>query len=182
MLRSKLVFSCLSLLSINPINLTATEQSETGLLEDNNVVAEQIFEADLIELEIIESPLVSEDDDHGRLHVSPIDTQHHLYPVRIMYIDGWQVNENIFEKELRLKAGEHQIKVVPDFSNIESQLVFMSSQWQEKHIAFTLLKDQDIVVSARLTDHKELKWEVQIYRVVIPIKNNDVSIDTQYSN
>ena len=175
MLRSKFVFSCLFLLFINPINITATEQLETELLDGRSLVAEQVIEP-------IESPLVTKDEEHGRLHVSPIDTEHHLYPVRITSIDGWQVNENIFEKELRLTPGEHQLKLVPDFSNIERQLVFMNSPWQEKYVAFTLQNDQDIVVSARLTDHKELKWNVQVYRVVIPINNNDVSTDNQFSN
>ncbi len=182
MLRSKFVFSCLFLLFCDPIKSTAAEQPEADSLDNSQVIAEQISEPELIELDMIESPLASEDEEHSRLHVSPIDSGHHLYPIRINFIDGWQVNENIFEKELRLKAGEHKIKVVPDFSNIERQLVFMSSPWQEKHIAFNLQNDQDIVLSARLTDFKELKWEVQIYNVVIPIKNNDASIETQYSN
>lgn len=175
MLRSKFVFFCLFLLSINPINTIATEQFETESLEDSSLIAEQVFKP-------IESPLVTEDEEHGRLHVSPIDTEHHLYPVRITFIDGWQVNENIFEMELRLKPGEHQLKVVPDFSNIERQMVFMSSPWQEKHIVFTVHNNQDIVVSARLIDYKELKWDIQAYGVVIPISNRDVTIDNQFSN
>ncbi|MCP3674921.1 MAG: hypothetical protein GY829_10695, partial [Gammaproteobacteria bacterium] len=109
MLRSKFVFSCLFLILFNSINLTAAEQLETELIEEKTVVVEPIPESDLIELEVIESPLVTKDEKHGRLHVSPIDTEHHLYPVKIVFIDNWQVNENIFEKELRLKAGEHQI-------------------------------------------------------------------------
>ena len=86
----------------------------------------------------IKSPLVSVDVEHGQLHLSAFDPGHQLYPVKIISIDDWTVTAEITAKELLLAPAEHSMRVVPDFSAITPQMLFMSSPWQEKHLSFTI--------------------------------------------
>lgn len=130
---------------------------------------EHTVETDRGSPEQLPSPLLSEGEIHGTLYLSSFDAEHDLYPVKILSVDGWLVPADYTEQKLRLALGTHQIKVTPDFSNIEPQTVFMASPWQEKHISFTILDQQDIAVAARLMDKQELEWDVQMYRVEIPI-------------
>jgi len=119
--------------------------------------------------ELIVSPLVSENDAHGQLHLSPYDPEHQLYPVQILAIDDWLLPIEDYGKPIFLAAGEHRLRLIPDFSNINPQKIFMDSFWPEKHIAFTLIKGQNLAVAARLKEHNKLEWNVEIYLVQLPV-------------
>jgi len=54
-------------------------------------------------------------------------------------------------------------------AEISPQKIFMDSFWPEKHIAFTLIKGQNLAVAARLKEHNKLEWNVEIYLVQLPV-------------
>jgi len=165
------IFSVLMILAIAtgqlPAVINAAEIDSVSTLsqltEDKPMVSGLI--SDINEQVVVKSPLVSNNEEHGQLFISPFVPQHHLYPVAIISIDGWEITDSTVESELRLSEGEHQLVLVPDFSNIRPQVVFMASPWQQKKIAFTLANQQNVAVAARLLDREELLWEVQIYGI-----------------
>ncbi|MFT5520504.1 MAG: hypothetical protein ACI9IA_001097, partial [Enterobacterales bacterium] len=73
---------------------------------------------------------------------------------------GISVDVKLKALEILLAPGEHQMKVVPDFENIQPQTVFMASPWQEKHITFKLTEGQQIAVAARLLNVDSLEWVI----------------------
>jgi len=157
----KIFFFPLMLLLLLTLPLVALENSienTDSMTPSSNEVLEPI---------VVESPLVSNDQENGRLYLSAYDPEHYLYPVRIISIDGWLVPDDVLEDELRLALGAHQLTVIPDFSNIEPKSVFMDSPWQEKKITFTINNTQDIAVASRLTNRKDLVWAVQLYRIAV---------------
>ena len=142
--------------------------------EQSTTTAENQTELELAIAEEIISPLVSSGEEHGRLYQSPYNPEHHLYPVRIISIDGWDITDETFEQDLLLAVGDHQMRVVPDFSNIQPQFVFMSSSWQEKHVSFSIKNNQEIAVGARLIDREYLEWQVQLYGIEVPLDDDSV--------
>lgn len=169
-----LVFSLLSPESVlraanNP------EPEPSGNLSDASLPV--TYEAELTEPvtsaePVVASPLVSPEEVHGRLFISAFDPEHQLYPVKLISIDKWQLTEDIREQDLRLSEGEHEIRVIPDFSGIEPQKVFMTNTWQEKRLSFSLQQQQTIVIGARLIDTEELQWEVQLFLVELPVEES----------
>jgi hypothetical protein len=91
---------------------------------------------------------------------------------------GISVDVKLKALEILLAPGEHQMKVVPDFENIQPQTVFMASPWQEKHITFKLTEGQQIAVAARLLNVDSLEWVIELYRVEIPIEVAPEYIET----
>ena len=140
---------------------------ETEVLETEVLEIEQFdSENGLQELQLqIPSPLLSAQQDHGKLYQSAYDPEHQLYPVKIVAIDDWQLPAGISKQDILLSEGQHQMIVVPDFSNIEHKTVFMDSPWQELQVSFSIEVEQEIVVAARLMDTEDLQWQVQMYLV-----------------
>ena len=91
---------------------------------------------------------------------------------------GISVDVKLKALEILLAPGEHQMKVIPDFENIQPQTVFMASPWQEKHITFKLTEGQQIAVAARLLNVDSLEWVIELYRVEIPIEVAPEYIET----
>ena len=163
---SKIWLSAIILIKVSCGIVVATEQ-----FPKEGPSATEITSAPIVE-SLIESPLVLDDVEHGKLLISAYDPKHFLYPVKIVAIDDWSITEDILTKDLLLVEGDHKLKVIPDFSNLQQQTVFMSNDWQEKQINFKVLKDQEFVVAARILNTEKLDWEVQIYRVKLPIKSD----------
>ncbi len=173
-----LIFSILLIYSVNNQLLTA-ENDSSGELQSNQS-ANVILEG-LDDVEKIESPLILESEVHGQLHLSPIDPEHHLYPVKIISIDDWLMPAEDYGKPIFLAEGEHKIKLIPDFSNIEPKKIFMNSLWLEKYIAFTVSKGQNIALAARLMDNHKLEWKVELY-LVEPSENDPHDMDLTTNN
>jgi len=91
---------------------------------------------------------------------------------------GISVDVKLKALEILLAPGEHQMKVIPDFENIQPQTVFMASPWQEQHINFKLTEGQQIAVAARLLNIDSLEWIIELYRVEIPIEVAPEYIET----
>ena len=108
----------------------------------------------------------------NQLYLSAYDPEHHVYPVKIISIDDWTVTDDIKQTDYRLAEGEHKIRLIPDFSNIEPQLVFMNSIWQEKLVRFKILNQQKLAVTARLLDRNKLLWDVQLYSIELPTEED----------
>jgi len=159
-------FALNNVLSATENNIIPVVENEQSLLIENETSAET---------EIIPNPLVSENDAHGQLYISPYDPGHNLYPVRILAINDWQLSDEDYGKQLLLSGGEHKLKVVPDFSNIKPAKIFMRKQWPEKHIAFSLTNGQHVAVSARLMDKEELEWKVEMYLINPPEERSNIS-------
>jgi len=121
------------------------------------------------------SPLLTKNEQHGQLHVSAIDPEHQLYPVKLISIDGWAIPDEFYGKPILLAEGEHHLKLRPDFSNIQTQTIFMASDWPVKMIAFNLKNEEHLAVAARLIDKLRLQWNVEIYRIDAPI--DDISAE-----
>ncbi|MFT5451832.1 MAG: hypothetical protein ACI9N9_001318 [Enterobacterales bacterium] len=138
---------------------------------------------------LIESPIVAKEDKHGQLFRYAYDAKHLLFPVKIISIDDWLVTDLVSSEvslteegseifadaelkalEILLAPGEYQMKVIPDFENIQPQTVFMGSFWQEKHITFSITEGQQLVVAARLLNVDSLEWALELYRVEIPLE------------
>jgi len=166
MYQTKFLISGFLLFLTISIDLSAEQQNnpltaETEVLNSDHKSAE-------LEQTAIESPLLNEDEQYGQLILTSYDPEHALYPVKMISIDKWLLPEDISEQELRLAQGEHQIVLVPDFSNIHPQQVFMSNLWSEKMVSFSIDNHQQIAVTARLIDKQKGQWQVQMYRVETP--------------
>lgn len=159
-----------SLLAMTLLHLNATNTmfaAETNSLELTGVVdvaADNIPEVN-DNAAIVKSPLVNSDVEHGQLLVNGYDPEHFIYPVKIIVINNWQVDDLVGQSDFLLAAGQYEIIVEPDFSNIEPPKIFMGAPWDEKHVSFNLEKDQQLVIASRLTDRNELLWSVEIYSV-----------------
>lgn len=140
--------------------LVALEDPVTRMSENTQVVFEVVDKE-----ELTVSPLVALEQNHGSLHLSAFDAEYLLYPVKVISIDGWQVPDDSVTQIIRLAVGEHQLRIVPDFSKIGAEFVFMSAQWDEKHISFMMHDQQNIALTARLLNTEKLLWEVQMYRI-----------------
>ncbi|MCP4271719.1 MAG: hypothetical protein GY781_07100 [Gammaproteobacteria bacterium] len=124
------------------------------------------------------SPLLTKNEQHGRLYLSAFDPEHQLYPVNLLAIDGWQMPDEAYGKPILLAEGEHLLKLHPDFSNIHIQKMFMASDWPAKQITFKLNKEEHLAIAARLINKLTLQWNVEIYRIDAPI--DAVSTDDQF--
>jgi len=150
--------------SIPTDNLPIEKEPSTILLSDLDknipVNKEQVI--------VVTSPIVLNDVEHGQLFLTAYDAEHFLYPVKVISIDGWVVTDLV--EDALLAPGEHTLIIVPDFDDITPRKVFMDNTWEEKHISFNLLDDQQIAVSARLLDTETLDWTVELYRVEINLE------------
>ncbi len=108
------IFSILLIYSVNNQLLTAENNSSEELksFQQTDVILDG-----LDEVEMIESPIISESEEHGQLHLSPIDPEHRLFPVKLVSIDDWLMPAEDNGKPVFLAEGEHRIKLIPDFSN-----------------------------------------------------------------
>ncbi len=115
----------------------------------------------------VASPLVSSQTPHAKIYPSPLDSEHYLYPVKIIKIDGWALYEGIREEELMLPVGKHQLVLSPDFSNIKNKKAFMGALWEQKVISFNVQAGQNITIAARLLHRDDLKWAVEMFNVEV---------------
>ena len=163
----------LDVISLNPV--FATENNLNKATEINAIAVEESADSNVDVTEMIPSPLKTADEDHGKLLISAFDPTHYVYPVKILSIDDWEVNDKIVEDDLRLARGDHHIILIPDFSNIEEKRGFMRSPWIEKKVAFSIENDQSITITARLMNRDKIEWKVQMYQLKSPIKPDDYS-------
>ncbi len=137
--KTALLFIMIFIISMNNQSFTA---EISGNNDQQNALETDEHSTTVIDATVINSPLVSENEEHGQLHLSTYDPQHKVYPVKMISIDDWLLPGADYGKPLLLAAGEHRIRLVPDFSNISPQKLFMNYFWPEKHVIFFLRKSR----------------------------------------
>ena len=159
------------LLLMTPLSAFSTETNSLNQNIDTTQIAGDTFDVKADEI-IIESPLVSNDVEHAQLLINGFDPEHFIYPVKIISINDWQVDELLMDTEFLLAAGDYDLIVEPDFSNIVPKKSFMVAPWDGKHVSFNVQAAQQLVISSRLTNRDELQWSVEIY--VVDMQEDDI--------
>jgi hypothetical protein len=89
-----------------------------------------------------------------------------LYPVTIISINSWPVEAK--QQSVALAPGEYLIELVPNFSVLSEQRVFMNQSFAGKKVKLQLNENQTVMLGARIMDLKTQEWQVQFLDVSLP--------------